>query len=169
MAGWLDKKSAVVADTVYCDGKLVARDVSFTLPAITFMTADVQAMGTLSFPIYGLIEDMEAAITKIGLDLGLAKLLRLGKKVLEFRWVQTRVKADGSTGPEGCKAFLTVAPKSLGEISPEIGSPTEIESTYAVMREQIYVDGKELLLVDRLARKLRVDGVDLAGSLESLI
>ena len=42
----------VVADTIYSDGKLVARDVSVTLPEITPMTADLQAMGTFSIPIW---------------------------------------------------------------------------------------------------------------------
>ena len=43
MSKWLDLKGPVVADTVYSDNTLVARDVSFTLPGIEFMTADVQA------------------------------------------------------------------------------------------------------------------------------
>lgn len=40
MAKWLDIKGPVVADTVYADSTLVAKDVSFTLPGIEFLTAD---------------------------------------------------------------------------------------------------------------------------------
>ena len=36
MAKWLDIKGPVVADTVYADSTLVAKDVAFTLPGIEF-------------------------------------------------------------------------------------------------------------------------------------
>lgn len=48
---WLDLKGAVVADTVYDSGVLTAKDTSFTLPAISQMTADLNAMGTMTVPI----------------------------------------------------------------------------------------------------------------------
>ena len=48
MGKWVDIKGPVVADTVYSDNMLVAKDTSFTLPGIEFLTADVQAMGTAS-------------------------------------------------------------------------------------------------------------------------
>ena len=44
---WMDIKGAVVADTVYCDGALCAKDVSFTLPGLSFLSADVQALGNM--------------------------------------------------------------------------------------------------------------------------
>ena len=71
MGQWLDIKGPVVADTVYSGGVLVAKDVTFTLPGIEFLTADVQAMGNLTVPLIGLLENMELAITKIGVDMGL--------------------------------------------------------------------------------------------------
>lgn len=61
----------MVANTAYVDNTLVARDVAITLPEVTPQTSDTQAMGTLSLPIWQLLENMELAITKIGLDLGL--------------------------------------------------------------------------------------------------
>ena len=70
MGQWLDIKGPVVADTVYSGGVLVAKDVTFTLPGIEFLTADVQAMGNLTVPLIGLLENMELAITKIGVDMG---------------------------------------------------------------------------------------------------
>lgn len=41
---FMNIKGAVVADTVYCDGTLVAKDVAFTIPGVSFLSADVQAM-----------------------------------------------------------------------------------------------------------------------------
>ena len=128
---WLDLKGAVVADTVYDSGVLTAKDTSFTLPAISQMTADLNAMGTMTVPIVGLLENMELSITKIGEDKGLGKMSKLDKHSFEFRWVQNVVKADGSTSPEGCKAFVrTFPPTALPGIGAEIGSASENELTY---------------------------------------
>ena len=166
---WLDLKGAIVADTVYSESKLVGKDVGFTLPAVTLQTGDVQAMGTMSVPLIGLLDDMELAITKIGIDLGLSKLSRLEKQSLEFRWVQNVVKSDGSTGVEGCKAFVRCMPKALPGIGVELGSASENELTYGVSRLQIYCAGTEYLLVDRLSQILRVDGKDYMTSISTLL
>ena len=169
MAKWLDIKGAVVAATVYAGGKLVAKDVAFTLPGFEFLTADVQAMGNMSVPLIGLLENMELTITKIGVDQGLSKLNRLEKQNLEFRWVQNVVKADGSTGVEGCKAFVRTMTGTLPELGVEVGSATEAESTFNVTRQQVYANGKEILLVDRLSQILRVDGKDYMKKINSLL
>jgi hypothetical protein len=167
---WLDIKGAVVADTVYDDGKLVAKDTSFTFPAISLMTADLNAMGTMTVPIVGLLENMELTITKIGEDKGLGILSKLDKHTLEFRWVQNVVTADGSSKVEGCKAFVrSFPPTSLPGIGVEIGSASENELTYSVNRVQIFVGGYEYLLVDRLSQILRVDGNDYMSEISKLL
>lgn len=166
---WLDLKGAIVADTVYSNKKLVAKDVSFTLPGISMQTSDVQAMGTMSMPLVGLLDDMELAITKIGIDLGLGKLSKLEKQNIEFRWVQSVVKSDGSSTVEGCKAFVRCVPKALPGVGVELGSASENELTYGVSRLQIYCGGTEYLLVDRLSQILRVDGKDYMGKISKLL
>ena len=169
MAQWIDIKSGVVADTVYADGKLVAKDVAFTLPAVEFVKATVQAMGNLDVALIGLLEHMELAITKIGVDKGISRMNKLEKQNLEFRWVQNVVKADGSTGVEGCKAFVRTTPSALPELGVEVGSPTEAENTYGVTRMQIYVGGEELVLVDRLSQILRINGKDYMSAINNLL
>ena len=169
MSKWLDIKSAVVADTVYADNVLVAKDVSFTLPGLEFLTADVQAMGNMSVPLIGLIENMELAITKIGIDRGLSRMNRLKKQNFEFRWVQNVVKSDGSTSTEGCKAFVRTMPGSVPETGVEVGSASEMENTYNVTRMQVYVAGAEVLCVDRLSQILRIDGVDYMRTINNLL
>lgn len=169
MAKWQDIKGPVVADTVYADSQLVARDVSFTLPGIEFLTADVQAMGNMTVPLVGLLENMELAITKVGIDDGLKRLNRLEKQNLEFRWVQNVVKSDGSQAVEGCKAFVRTLPAATPEIGVEVGNAPEEEMTYNVTRLQIYVNGREFLTVDRLAGILKVDGKDYMSKINSLL
>lgn len=144
MAKWLDIKGPVVADTVYADSTLVAKDVAFTLPGIEFLTADVQAMGNMTVPLIGLLENMELSITKIGVDNGLRRMNRLEKQSFEFRWVQNVVKSDGSTA-------------------------TEAENTYNVTRLQIYANGVEICCVDRLAQILRINGEDYMSQINNLL
>ena len=169
MATWLDIKGPVVADTVYSDNVLVAKDVAFALPGIEFLTADVQAMGNLSVPLIGLLENMELSITKIGLDQGIGKMNKLKKQNFEFRWVQNVVKSDGSTAVEGCKAFVRTMPSSFPGTDIEVGSASEHENTYTVTRMQIYANGVEICCVDRLSQILRINGEDYMSKINNLL
>lgn len=152
----------VVADTIYSDGKLVARDVSVTLPEITPMTADLQAMGTFSIPIWQLIEHMETSITKIGIDEGFRSMIKPDMKPFECRWVQTVNDANGHTKNVGCKAFIKGVPSKIPGIGLGVGEASESEITIATVRYSLFVDGKEMFLVDRLAGIVRIDGKDYA-------
>lgn len=169
MAKWQDIKGGVIADTVYVDKELAAKDVAFTLPGIEFLTADVQAMGNMSVPLIGLLENMELAVTKIGIDQGLSRMNRLEKHNFEFRWVQNVVKSDGSVSVEGCKAFIRTMPGSFPETGVEVGSASEAENTYNVSRMQIYAGGEEIICVDRLSQTLRVDGKDYMKQINNLL
>lgn len=159
----------VVSDTVYSENQLVARDVAVTLPEVTPVTADVQAMGTLSLPIWQLLEHMETAITKVGVDKGLTTLIKPGMKPLEFRWVQTVTDANGNTKNVGCKAFIKGIPNKIPGIGLEIGSASESEVTIATTRYALFVDGAEMFLIDRLAGIVRIAGVDYAGDLDTML
>lgn len=165
----MDKKNAVIADKCYCDSTLVAEDVSITLPAINFLTTEVNAMGTMSVPLAGIIEDMEATITKVGLDKGLKKMITPTKHSFEFRGVQNNLKTDGTTKPEGFKAFLTAVPKGIPSTSVEIGSNIENEVALAVSRYQLFVDGSEICCIDRLSQICRINGKDYYANIKSLL
>ena len=159
----------VVADTAYCENKLVARDVSVTLPEVTPVTADLPAMGTMSLPIWSLLENMETALTKIGTDMGLAQLIKPDMKPLEFRWAQTVTDANGVTKNVGCKAFIKGIPNKIPSIGVEIGSATENEVTIMTTRYGLFVDGKEMWLIDRLSGICRINGTDYAKGINSLL
>ena len=169
MEKWLDLKGPILADTVYVDGKLVAKDVTVTLPGVTPVTADFRAMGTMTMPILGQIEAMEAAITKIGIDLGLRTLVKLESKTIEFRWAQDVKTSDGSTKTEGCKAFIRAMPKTIPGLSVDPGAASENELAFAVSRYQLFVDGAEFWLIDQLNQIMRIDGVDYCKTIRSLL
>ena len=45
---WLDLKGPILANTAYDAGKLVAKDVTISLPSVNLVTADFRAMGTMA-------------------------------------------------------------------------------------------------------------------------
>lgn len=168
MAG-LDHKNAVLADTCYCDNQLAAKDVSVSLPAVNFLTSEAQAMGPMEVILPGLIEAMEATITKIGIDTGLARMMTPTKHSYEFRWAQNVMKTDGTTAPEGCKAFITGVPKGVPATGLEIGANIENEIAIACTRYQLFVAGKEILCIDRLSQICRINGTDYYKKIGSLL
>ena len=166
---FINIKGAVLADTVYSDGELVAKDVTVTLPSVNYMTAEHKAMGTIELPMLGQIEAMEASVTKKGYDAGLATLAQPTAKNLEIRFVQDVITAEGVSQPEGCKAFLRAVPKTLPGSDLEPGATGDTQVTFAVTRYQLIVGGKELCLVDQLKGIQRINGKDYAKSINSLL
>ena len=165
----LVKKGTIVGVTAYCDGVLVAEDVTISLPEITPKTQTFSAMGDIELPL-PLVEAMEATINKVGIDKGFIKLLVPEKRKFEFRWVQTKVKTDGSQEVEGCKAFITGIPKTIfpgGDIAP--GENYEGAIAIAVTRFQLYVAGDEYILVDKLKGQYQIAGKDYAKGVRNLL
>ena len=169
MAAFVNISGPVVASTAYVNNVLVARDVAITLPEVTPTTVDVQAMGTMSLPVWPLLENLEAAITKIGVDNGLGSMLKPKPLPLELRWVQTATDANATTKNVGCKAFLRGIPNKIPEIGLTVGEASENECTFTLTRYQLMVDGAEMFLIDRLAGILRIAGKDYASGLNNML
>lgn len=159
----------VTGSTVYSENKLVARDTSFTLPEITPMVAELQATGPMSLPVWSMIEALETAITKIGVDEGLGRLIKPNMKPLEFRWAQTITDANGVTKNVGCKAFIKGMPVNIPALAVTIGETIEGEVRIATVRYALYVDGQEVVLIDKMAGKVKIMGVDYAEPVNALL
>lgn len=166
---FVDICGPIVANTVYANKGLVAKDVGVTLPEVAPQTADIEAMGTMSIPMWNRLEDMETAITKIGVDKGLGKMIKGEKLAIEVRFVQSVTLADGTIKNVGCKAFLSLIPKVIPGIELAVGEPTENEVTATTLRYQLYVDGKELWCIDRLAGICRIGGKDYGAAIQKLL
>lgn len=159
----------ILANTVYADNVLVAKDVSVTLPEVAPMTADIEAMGTMSIPMWQRIEDMETAITKIGIDKGLGRMIKGSKIAIEVRFVQQITLADGNTKEVGCKAFLTLLPKVIPGIELAVGEASENEVTATTIRYQLYADGEEMWCIDRLSSICRIGGTDYGAAIQKYL
>lgn len=166
-----DLRGPVNGTTVYVNGNLVARNTTITLPEITHVTATVKAaLGEHEVPLLGLVEAMEATIQKIGVDSGLAQALTMEAKTYEFRWVQQVTPVNGADTVEGCKAFIRGIPKIVSpsiELNP--GDSVEVDIPLSVTRYQLFVSGNEILMVDKLSGICKINGVDYASRLNSLL
>lgn len=159
----------IVGTSIYVENSIVARDTALTLPEVAAVMVDVNATGTLSLPCWQLIDNMEASITKIGVDLGLRSLLVPEPRNLEVRWAQTVTDANVTTKNVGCKAFMRAIPSVLPGIGLTVGEQSENECTLTVVRYQLYVDGAEMWLIDKLTGQVRIAGTDYGAGVSSLL
>ena len=157
-----------MASKVLCGKDVVAEDVKFTLPEVTFQTVEHQALGKMELPI-PLTDAMEAGITSIGFDKGFYKMLGLESKTFEFRFVQNVLKPSGEQKKIAGKAFIKGVAKNIPGGDLEVGSSFEGAITLAVTRYQLYVDGKEVHKIDKLKGDLVINGKNYAKEINNLI
>lgn len=159
----------IVGTSMYVDNKIVARDCARTFPEVTPVLVDVPATGTISLPCWQLIENMESAVTKIGIDQGLRDLVTPKPMTWETRWVQTVTDANSVTKAVGCKTFERVIPIVIPGLALTVGEQSENEIRGTTVRYQCFVDGVEMWLIDKLAGIVRIAGVDYAAGVNSLL
>lgn len=168
MVQFMDIVGAVVGTSAYVDNVQVGRDVALRLPTLTPATVDVKAMGTFTIAVWQLLENMEAAITKIGHDKGLKAALSPVPKNYEFRWVQTVTDANGNTRNVGCKAFIRASANVANGADIVVGEAPETEIPLTATSYRLVIDGEDYHNVNRLANKLVIAGVDMSGHLSML-
>lgn len=169
MSAWMDKVGPVIGDSVYCDKKLVARDVTCTIPMPKWQTADIEANGTLSVPLVGRADNMDFAVTKVGVDEGYAAMCVPGAHDVEVRWVDPVIDDKGVVHQIGKRAYMRTLAGSPADIGLENGSVSELETTFPVLRVRIVENGVETFVYDRLAGTLRVNGKDYSGNKERFL
>ncbi len=156
---YVEITGAVEGTSVYADDVAVARNATVKLPEITRVAyTQKTALGEQEF-LTNLLESMEASVTKIGIDINSMRLA-IAKK-LEYRWVQSGVNSEGVTRNYGCKAIMRIqaaTPVPGGEM--EVGSVSENEHTYKVLVYTLYIDGQEVINVNRLTGKCNIFGVN---------
>lgn len=164
----MELNGSIISDTVYVDNKLVAKDVTISLPAVNLKKTTLQGMGDLDLPI-PLTEALEASVKKIGIDMGLRKVLTPEPHTLECRFVQSVTSEDGKTRMIGCKAFMRVVPNGIPALEVAPGNNLESDIAMSCTRYQLYVDGVEQFLIDKLNSILRIDGKDYAKGINKLL
>lgn len=164
-----DLKGAVLASSIYIDGKQVAVNATVTLPEITPATVEVMAAGgTIEMPVFSKLEAMEAAVTLQGINGDVLKMLTPERHRLTCNIVQQSVGADSSKA-EHVKANMEVIPKTVPAIEATYGEASETELTFAVLSLKLSVGGKVVLHVDPVKGIYKVNGTNFTKAITSMI
>lgn len=164
----LEKMGAVLATKVLCNNITVAEDVTLSLPDITFVTVEQNGLGKISIPTC-LTEAMQSTVTSVGMDKGFFNMLGLSSKTFEYRFVKNLLETSGDTGVKGYKAFLRGIPSNIPGGAVEPGSSWSGDVTFEITRYQLYADGVEKILIDKLKGVCKINGVDYAKDIQSLL
>ncbi|MDE5756979.1 MAG: phage major tail tube protein [Allobaculum sp.] len=151
----------ILADTTYIDGIRIQRNVKFSLPTFTMVTAEIQAMGKHEKPLRGYFEAAEHKLYFDRLDDSVAIAFEPKRSTVEHRWVQVEISPDGTEKDIPYKAFVTGEPKVAfpgGDQEP--GNVPEFECPWSVDSLKIYREGKEFFVIERYNDAYRVNGKD---------
>lgn len=145
--------------TVYGDKVLLARDEAYTLPEVNRVTYTQKLPGGEQDMASTKLEDMETSMTKNGLNENAFKFVNA--KNIEVRWIQTETASDGTISKVGYKAFMLTQAITLAPgASIEAGSGTENDIKKKVLSYQLYRNGEELVNVNKITGKVKINGVD---------
>lgn len=167
--GFIPINGPIEANTTYVDNSLAGKNLTFSNPEISAITAEVEAMGTMTLPLWSRLENMEANITKIGQDANYGKLIEPKMKTIEHRWIQSQIDANGNVKSIGCKVFWRCIPINVPAIEVTTGESVEGQITYTVTRYNLIVDGKEIVLVDRLTGTVKINGKDYSSGAKNML
>lgn len=162
-----EKTAGTLGTKLLLNGSEIGRNRPVTLPEITFQTVDMNSMGTRTFPIRYLLDDMEATITSEGVDENAGYLADGGD--FEYRFAQLAVNRFGGDRIIGCKAFFHGTPKNIPGFENTVGENAENEYTYSVDRYRLLVDGREVINIDRNNNIIVINGKDYAEELEQYL
>lgn len=162
-----EKTAGTLGTKLLRAGNELGRDMGVTLPEVTYQTIDMKTMGTRTFPIRYLLDDMEATITAEGVDMNTGELAEGGD--FEYRFAQLAINRFGGDRLYGCKAFFHGTPKNIPGFENTVGENAENEFTYSVDRYRLLVDGKEMIHIDRNNNIIKINGKDYAQELEQYL
>jgi len=168
-----DIKSSVIYTALFDNDRYIGAGVSVTLPGVTLSTADIKGagvMGTLAIPSTGQIESMEWVVNLRGIEADSDRLTRPGMHRQELRFYQdTYNPGSAKMSQNYVKIFLDGIFKSNDGGSVEQGNPVEGSATYELFRMQKFVDGAEILLIDKTKGIYQVNGTDYWAPIRSIM
>ena len=163
---------AIEGVTAYATNKagvneLVARNETVHLPEVTRVAVEQKMGGGSQEMPTGLIDSMETSISKNGLGKNAMKYILADK--IEYRFVAKIQDTDGTERNVGCKAMLTTKALTLQPSTDvEVGSNIEGDITKKVLTYTLYVDGEEMINVNKITGACKICGEDF-GVNDSLL
>lgn len=156
-------------------GKLELVDDSsdLTLPSIEKITDTIKGagiMGEIDFPTFGQLGSMVFIVNNRADNAQYSMLSRPGRIQFEVAWVTDIFDSSNvNVGLQANKVFMTAINKKYGAGKIEVGSGADGSSEFEVIYYRKIIDGKEVLLIDKLNYKYVVNGIDYMDSLRAAL
>ena len=172
---WQDQNLTINANTLYGNPiggtqELVGVNAQITLPAVRNITTEAKLMGTFTVPILGQLENMEMTVHHIGIAKRIGILLTQEALELEARWAQQVMTSDAKQTIASGRAYITGYPQIVvPEIDIQPGQSVDLEIPYTVSKYKLIVDGEEIFNIDRMAKKIVINGKDYYADLSSVL
>lgn len=155
--------------------KLVLIDDSadLQLPAVEKMTDTINGagiMGEIDMPTYGQLGSMTFSVNNRADNPQYAMLSRPGQIKAEVAWVTDVFDSSQvRVGLQANKVFMTMINKKYDPGKIEVNSGADGSSEYEVVYYRKIVDGKEVLLIDKLNYKYVVNGIDYMEAMRAAL
>jgi P2 family phage contractile tail tube protein len=163
------KKGAILATSVYIDGKLCADDAEITPPDVEFQTATLQEGGEIEVPLAGLVNSMELGITTQGISNRMTKLAQPQKHKIVCNAVQQVVGIDGLTYNEQVKYTFTGFGKKVPATTTKQGEASSQEYTVSLISYKAVVGGEVITNVNKLTGDCVIHGIDYGTTIRALL
>lgn len=164
-----NKKVAVIANLLKRNGKAIAKDVSveFTLPA--FARGEMQNSGTDETPLLMFDGVMEAKITGKGIDKSIVDIgapVTAKYKLVECQQINL---VEGSPAVEQVEYVFKGKGAGPMSHSSSVGEGSDAEYTVVLSRYEEYLNGEEMVLIDRDAGICRIGGIDYFAAKNAML
>ncbi len=148
-----------------------AADIS--LPSIEKLTDTIKGsgiMGEIDMPTFGQVGSMTMTINFRADNPQYAMLSRPDAIKFEIVWVVDVFDSNQvRVGIQQHKAFITASNKTYNPGSIDVNASADGSSDFEVYVYRKVVDGREVLLIDKLNYKYVVNGVDYASQLRTAL
>jgi len=152
---------------------LIDDSADLQLPSIEKLTDTIKGagiMGEIDMPTYGQLGSMTFTVNNRADNPQYAMLSRPGQIKFEVGWVTDIFdSANVKVGIQANKVFMTAINKKYEPGKIEVNSGADGSSEYEVIYYRKIVDGKEVLLIDKLNYKYVVNGIDYMEAMRAAL
>lgn len=163
---------SVIAHKLIRDGEETYDNVSCQLPSIEKSTTEMKGagiMGTIDMPMTGQFNSMVFTINTRSINKESVEFIKPGPQRLELRFLRDVMIADGSMIPQGTKIFITGVNKKYEPGKVETAATMDGSVEFEVLRYRQVIDGKETLLIDKLANVFKINGKDYMSEIRAAL
>lgn len=161
-----------VAFKVIVNKQEIDNVTNITIPDVELSTTELKGaglMGGINIPSPCMVNPMTLSISFRSTGTDKAYLFSRGESNIEIRVASDTRLPSGKILTEGTKLFFSGYPTKLASGKVEMGTTRDETVDYSVYRFREIVDGVETILIDQINNKFKINGIDRADSIRSIL